>query len=174
MLVRGLESKVMRSKDDGSDDSQGWKLCGMNDPVGRRGVWFRTEDHPENGDDRRYYVNRLEVCSGREGGDSYVDLKVGEVLTEKKLWELYDALDRGRWMCEDGWDTMGVQRAEWVAERAQWDGGSRFLLWCGEDGGRDVVWVGDGKMIPREWADRDGRFVVTVSFEPADVAASEV
>jgi len=44
----------------------GWKLAAMNDPSGRRGIWFRRA-----GD------GKLEICAGRGGDDRYVALDPG-------------------------------------------------------------------------------------------------
>jgi hypothetical protein len=62
-------------------------------PDGRRGLWVRLE-----GEFRAPL--RIEICAGREGGDCYLDLKEGEVLTKEKLGQLYDALSRLRYAGE--------------------------------------------------------------------------
>ncbi len=85
--------------------AQGWSLCAMNDDKGRRGVWMRASFmHDEHGNDlsARGEIHRLEVCAGREGDDVRVTLYRGQVLTGQQLSDLFNALDVGRWMVEDG------------------------------------------------------------------------
>ena len=71
------------------EPGDGWVLISMHDPQMRRGVWIR---HSEN---------TFEVCSGREGNDHRVTIKVGEVFDPHTMRALFDALDTGRWMIEE-------------------------------------------------------------------------
>ncbi len=73
----------------------GWEQIGPLDAVGRRGLWMRTTSPP--GDSvTPLRPTLVELCSGREGDDSYVALRVGAVLTEEMLSDLDEVLDRYR------------------------------------------------------------------------------
>ena len=68
-------------------EGEGWVLAGMNDPSGRRGLWYRESREGA----------RLEVCAGREGDDRYVQLNLGEKITRELLDSLAQCLYEGRW-----------------------------------------------------------------------------
>ena len=51
-------------------EEPGWKLAAMNDPSGRRGIWYRVTENTF-GD-----TVSIEICSGREGDDHYVKLDI--------------------------------------------------------------------------------------------------
>ena len=67
-----------------------WRLAAMNDPNGRRGIWFKGT--PTGG---------VEICAGREGDDYHVQLKPGEVLSPVQLYQLLECLEVGAWMVKD-------------------------------------------------------------------------
>lgn len=89
----------------------GWILCAMNDPTGRRGIWFR--ETPE----------AVELCSGREGDDSFVSI----ALAEPERSHLLAVLARGESMCsiENVADGFGARpdmsREEALARLAEGD-----------------------------------------------------
>lgn len=94
-----------------SDDGGGeWTLIAMHDPVGRRGVWMRARS------------TTFEICSGREGKDNYVCLKLGEPFTDKQLFELVAIAETGRWVVElmaQHWARVaGYENADQVPTRA--------------------------------------------------------
>lgn len=72
-----------------------WVQVGPLDSVGRRGLWMRTTS-PSGDRCEGLRPSLVELCSGREGDDSYVALRVGAVITEEMLHDLDDALDRYR------------------------------------------------------------------------------
>lgn len=63
-------------------NEDGWILCSMNDPSGRRGLWFRVSEDS----------TCVEICAGREGDDLYLTLSAGEAITLSDLAKLIDAL----------------------------------------------------------------------------------
>lgn len=68
----------------------GFRLAAMNDPVGRRGIWFRQSVTAEG--------DQLEVRAGREGADQSVTLTAGHVVDGASLAALRGALEIGAWM----------------------------------------------------------------------------
>lgn len=67
----------------------GWQQLGVGvDRAGRRGVWYRERKNASDATDIE-----VEICAGREGGDAYVTLGVGEVLTPPKMRALLDVLE---------------------------------------------------------------------------------
>lgn len=64
----------------------GFTCAAMNDPTGRRGIWFRVLD------------DGIEIRAGREGDDVHVILRDGRVLTREQRLELQAALETGAWM----------------------------------------------------------------------------
>jgi len=77
---------------------EGWVCAALEDPAGRRGIWFRYSAS----------ADRLEVCGGREGDDFYVDLRVdGNSLDHRQLNELVGLLDTARWSREARIDAGG-------------------------------------------------------------------
>lgn len=69
----------------------GYILAAMNDPSGRRGIWYRQADRSDP----------IDICGGREGDDAHVTLKIGDVITPRMLFDLEDILSRGAWMVEE-------------------------------------------------------------------------
>lgn len=69
----------------------GYVLAAMNDPSGRRGIWYRQTDRN----------TPLEICGGREGDDAYVKMTIGEAITPRMLFEVEDILSRGAWMVDE-------------------------------------------------------------------------
>lgn len=67
----------------------GFTCAAMNDPTGRRGIWFRTLD------------DGIEIRAGREGDDVHVILRDGHVMTREQRLELQAALGTGAWMLEE-------------------------------------------------------------------------
>jgi hypothetical protein len=68
-------------------EQPGWIQIANHDPSGRRGLWYRVSASP--GDDPKACI---EVCSGREGDDSYVKLSPGQTLTDRDIYDLFDVL----------------------------------------------------------------------------------
>ncbi len=77
--------------------SEGYVCSSMQDPAGRRGIWFRTEPVPAA---EIPMVKVLEICAGREGDDEYVKLELGGRITSDILMRLTEILDMGRWNLE--------------------------------------------------------------------------
>jgi len=72
----------------------GYRLLAMHDPAGRRGLWYRVvKTSPPPGETA--LVQSVEICSGREGDDGHVVLKLDESLTPKTLYDLLAALEYG-------------------------------------------------------------------------------
>jgi len=74
------------------EDVSTWTLIAMHDEAGRRGVWYRADIEPGS------QVNTIELCAGREGGDDFVRLRIGETLTYEKMQKLLQLLSTGSWM----------------------------------------------------------------------------
>jgi hypothetical protein len=81
-------------------DPTTWTLVAMHDESKRRGVWYRVEYEPLTVDRYRALPRSVELCAGREGDDGYVRLAVGDVLTERQLYLLYDVLSTASWMTD--------------------------------------------------------------------------
>lgn len=60
-----------------------WTLVAMNDPAGRRGIWYRQPDE-----------TTLEVCAGREGDDEYLRVAVGDTVTLSVMLSLLGVMTR--------------------------------------------------------------------------------
>lgn len=56
----------------------GYHLLAMHDSSGRRGLWVRVAS------------DEIELCSGREGDDAYVKLKLGDEITADTMQDLDD------------------------------------------------------------------------------------
>ena len=69
-------------------EDEGYVTCAMHDPAGRRGLWARATE------------NAIELCSGREGDDSYVCLREGDTLTAETMQNLSEVLERAH----DAWE----------------------------------------------------------------------
>lgn len=74
----------------------GWWLQVRDDPSQRRGIWTRETPRFSTVVQSFGPIERLEICAGREGDDVYVDLRVGDVITEHLLHQIYAALSCGR------------------------------------------------------------------------------
>jgi hypothetical protein len=85
----------------------GFELVGCPDVVGRRGLWIRETPPPSVDVSAALSrpFSRIELAAGREGADSYVCLDVGEILDERKLWELADVISTYRFAAES-WDDV--------------------------------------------------------------------
>jgi hypothetical protein len=64
----------------------GWELLCMYDPAGRRGIWTRS----------RLDGYGIEICTGREGDDDYVIIRIGDVVTAEMLSVLLGMIDYGK------------------------------------------------------------------------------
>lgn len=77
----------------------GWTLVAMNDPAGRRGIWYKWAD------------DTLEVCAGRGGDDDYVRVAAGDTVTPRLLHCLVGVMQTGAWavqLAADQKDPAGV------------------------------------------------------------------
>ncbi len=70
----------------------GWTLAAMNDPVRRRGLWYKVDNWQS--------PTVLEVCGGREGDDYYLKLELGQTVTNINLKALDNVLSTCRWVLE--------------------------------------------------------------------------
>lgn len=83
-----------------------WRLCAMNDPSGRRGIWYRVLPRDRLDAERDAVVtgrdgfDTLELCAGREGDDSYARIAVGEVITRETMMAIESVLATGAWMID--------------------------------------------------------------------------
>lgn len=68
----------------------GWRLCAMNDPAQRRGIWYRYDNFSD--------LKVLELCGGREGDDHYVKLELGQSITFEVIRQLMYTLSTAEWV----------------------------------------------------------------------------
>lgn len=85
----------------------GYVLAAMNDPSGRRGIWYRESPVDEGARP----LTKVEICGGREGDDCYISLAIGDVVSPDTLRSLEQILSRGAWM---------VREAEAQADRERY------------------------------------------------------
>jgi hypothetical protein len=92
----------------------GYILAAMNDPSGRRGIWYRESPVDEGARP----LTKIEICGGRGGDDCYISLAIGDVVSPDTLRSLEQILSRGAWM---------VREAEAQADR------DRYMALSDED-----------------------------------------
>lgn len=71
-------------------DRARFRLVVRDDPSERRGIWV-FDDVDDKG---KHTV--VEIRAGREGDDAHVVLRAGQTLMPRDLYDLVDALERGR------------------------------------------------------------------------------
>lgn len=86
----------------------GWELAAMNDPAGRRGIWYRATFAGEN------ELVALEVCGGREGDDAYARFEVHEH-NRDAVHGLLDVLERAAWAVDMARDEGLLPRVDFGA-----------------------------------------------------------
>lgn len=102
---------VYRCADDG------WYLCAMHDPAGRRGLWYcyAPENAAEHLVRRPPPLTAVALCAGREGDAAYVRFAVGETVTPDMLADLVDCLSRAESALHDAeehreWQVRALER----------------------------------------------------------------
>jgi hypothetical protein len=76
-----------------SPESEHYVLAAMNDPSGRRGIWYRCRT---DGNRRT-----LELRGGREGDDVYVKIVEGLPIERDDLQRIADVLSRAAQQAQD-------------------------------------------------------------------------
>lgn len=82
----------------------GWELCSVHDRSGRRGIWYRRINGPDqliDGMTCKGPLVALEVCGGREGDDYYAKFTIGEPVSREAVIGLIDVFETSSWMMEE-------------------------------------------------------------------------